>query len=203
MECVNELTLTVNCNIFLQSCLSCGPDHYLHITSCVDRTCPNATYVSDATECRHCPHACSVCASPKACLRCHSGYFLSVSGQCLTGCPDGQKPDVEGRCRPCLSGCKTCAEVSGTDFCTACNGDHVLLNGACLEACPEGFYRDRDSCRRCHPSCSSCSGPGTNECLACRPGLNYNNHFNGDCSIKLDHFQLKFEKPSSFSVQTP
>jgi proprotein convertase subtilisin/kexin type 5 len=169
--CYTKLNVLFN---FFQSCLSCVVDHYLHITSCVDKSCPNATFLSDVTECRHCPHACSVCVSPKVCVRCHTGYYLSVSGQCLTGCSDGQKPDKDGRCMPCPSSCKTCAAVSGSDFCTDCNGDKVLVNGTCLDSCPEGYYRDRDSCRRCHTSCQTCSGSEMTSCLSCKPGWTLN-----------------------------
>ena len=163
---------------FFQSCLSCGPDHFLHITSCVDKVCPNATFLSDVTECRHCPHACSVCASNKSCLRCHNGYFLSVSGQCLTRCPAGQRPDPEGRCRPCPANCKACvAGSTEMDFCTECNGEKILVNGSCVETCPDEFYRDQDRCRHCHGSCRSCTGPDLSDCRSCHPGW----ALNGSC----------------------
>ncbi|KCV72442.1 hypothetical protein H696_00031 [Fonticula alba] len=55
-----------------------------------------------------------------------------------------------------------------SNSCTACPGAHVLDRGYCREACPRlGFFEEAKTCRACHSSCLSCTGPGAGQCELC------------------------------------
>ncbi|XP_060578110.1 receptor tyrosine-protein kinase let-23-like isoform X2 [Ruditapes philippinarum] len=102
-------------------------------------------------------------------------------------CPDGRYPDENGQCNLCYENC-------GADGCTG-PGRHLGIGGCnscwlglehhhhrvtCMSpfttVCPEGFYRKRSHhngqsltmCKRCHPLCRTCDGPGISSCETCR-----------------------------------
>ena len=78
---------------------------------------------------------------------------------------------------PCDTSCKSCSGALPTD-CLSCWDLAVLNNGICT--CVEYHYYEElcnvpipcaappySSCRRCHFSCKSCSGPSESDCLSC------------------------------------
>ncbi|XP_045161103.2 receptor tyrosine-protein kinase let-23-like [Mercenaria mercenaria] len=102
-------------------------------------------------------------------------------------CPVGRYPDENGQCNLCYENC-------GADGCTG-PGSHLGFGGCnscwlglehhhhrvtCMSpfttVCPEGHYRKRSHhngqsltmCKRCHPLCRSCDGPGISSCETCR-----------------------------------
>ena len=47
----------------------------------------------------------------------------------------------------------------------------------CVSSCPEGTYPSDDNrCLNCHETCSICTGPQKNHCLACQPEKLYIAH---------------------------
>ncbi|KAI9451551.1 hypothetical protein BJY52DRAFT_1205898 [Lactarius psammicola] len=109
------------------------------------------------------------------CKGCLPGFVLS-NGLCVESCPSGTflSPQDNLTCTACSSQCGTC--LGAADFCLTCNGSQVasggkcvLSNGRCLPTCSKTQFFDRTggSCQPCDGSCSSCSGAGPSNCLAC------------------------------------
>ncbi len=72
-------------------------------------------------------------------------------------------------CVPCAQNCIKCNE----NQCLQCHKDFSLdYKGKCIQTfvCDFGEYFDGDLqvCRRCHPNCYQCDGPGPHHCLECR-----------------------------------
>lgn len=75
---------------------------------------------------------------------------------------------------------------------TECYSHLVLLDGRCLESCPDGYFTQlylkeitkshHYRCSKCHYSCKSCTGPNDNECNQCYPDAQLN--WKGHCHPK-------------------
>lgn len=53
--------------------------------------------------------------------------------------------------------------------CAGCEEYHFLHEGLCVPDCPEGFFKSKEQmeCLRCHANCALCTGPGSDDCVAC------------------------------------
>lgn len=154
-------------------CLSCFSNHLLHISSCVDDgLCPQSTFPSADSECRHCPHACKHCKDMLHCTTCQEGYALSGKGLCVANCADTEH-NSGGVCQQCHSDCKTCDGIDlRWNSCLSCPAGKFLLGGQCLQGCPPGHFESKNSlwCLKCHPSCLGCFGENANQCVSCPAG---------------------------------
>ncbi|XP_012280336.1 furin-like protease 1 [Orussus abietinus] len=78
--------------------------------------------------------------------------------------PEVQKPTTENQ----ISG--ACNSFDGAK-CLECAEGWYLLDGECIDQCPNGTYAILDRtggiCSSCHYSCSTCSGPSDTECTSC------------------------------------
>ncbi|XP_043088752.1 extracellular matrix organizing protein FRAS1-like [Puntigrus tetrazona] len=91
-----------------------------------------------------------------SCPTCPLGTLtIPHPGQC---CPD---------CNPAVQCHRDCLTCSGTpDHCDSCHDPSALLmNGHCLQSCPEGFFTQGKVCAGCQPSCATCENDF--ECTAC------------------------------------
>lgn len=78
----------------------------------------------------------------------------------------------------------------------------VLINGVCLDNCPEGYYRSTIAikigseslrCSRCHYSCKTCSGAADSNCTTCFPDATINTK--GHChSLSLVNQVITLER---------
>ncbi|KAM3867993.1 extracellular matrix organizing protein FRAS1 [Diretmus argenteus] len=142
---------------YLRSCASC-PQGTLAVTQ-EGQCCPECHQAQCHADCLACsgsPDYCESCRDPKAFLH---------HGRCLSVCPAGFYPDGRG-CAACQSSCASC--TNGWE-CQSCGGSLLRSDsGRCLASCPSGSYQhDHTHCRRCHPSCSECRGPGQQDCTSC------------------------------------
>ncbi|KAH7107233.1 growth factor receptor domain-containing protein [Auriculariales sp. MPI-PUGE-AT-0066] len=155
-------------------CTKCLPGSILSDGKCVE-TCPTGTFISaDGSTCAACDSSCSTCAGDaKFCLTC-SGTGLAQGGTCGTTCPTGTFK-ATGACLSCHGDCTTCSGA-GFDQCTSCSSARPVLSatgntaaGRCLPTCSKSQFFDATSnkCQACDSACSSCSGSGPNQCLAC------------------------------------
>jgi hypothetical protein len=135
--------------------------------------------------CRVSRDFCNTCdAENQHCLRCYGARKL-LDGQCVNECPEGYDEVGSGyfgrKCElapPCTVGrdnCNTCS--IGQTECTLCYNAKRLLNGTCVDECPEG-YDDIGSgnfgrecvvappCVEGRENCHTCSGDAQ-ECLLC------------------------------------
>ena len=52
-------------------------------------------------------------------------------------------------CRACSADCTACLAINGGSACTQCTNATVLSAGACVAACPPGFYNQSGVCLAC------------------------------------------------------
>lgn len=58
--------------------------------------------------------------------------------------------------------------IAGPLACTSCPAHYMLDGGLCMECLGSQFYDPMtQTCKTCHESCRSCSGPGQYSCVAC------------------------------------
>ena len=88
-----------------------------------------------------------------------------------TSCPAGTY-HVSGVCAPCAPPCKNC--TSGAHVCSTCGEDSLFAfsfvpASATCEGCGPKQYKNitTGACGVCHSTCSSCVGPGADECTRC------------------------------------
>ena len=122
---------------------------YTPVTNCLlhdnDNSCTQCLpyfYLQSATACVACDASCAVCSG-------------SGSNQCQS-CKDSNKnifPVTTGTCICIDANCLNCA--ASTPFCSTCKPLYYFDAAT--------TYR----CQPCHASCSSCTGPSSNQCIAC------------------------------------
>ncbi|KAG8519836.1 Proprotein convertase subtilisin/kexin type 5 [Galemys pyrenaicus] len=182
------------------NCTSCGVDKYglerfLYQGECLE-SCPRGHYPAQGHTCLPCPDYCELCHSTHICMQCVDGYFIVPSnhtchklecGQddpgmctsCATGyymfekhcyktCPEKTYRE-ESECKACDSNCGNCDQ----NECYWCEEGFFLLGGRCVDECDPGFHGDSEvgECERCHQTCETCTGPGSDQCGSCREGL--------------------------------
>uniref|UniRef100_A0A672IBW9 C2H2-type domain-containing protein n=1 Tax=Salarias fasciatus TaxID=181472 RepID=A0A672IBW9_SALFA len=118
-----------------------------------------------------CHSSCLTCSGPDAgsCSGCREDRRPDGSGHCVpppAACSPRQYAERDGGCRPCHKHCHGC-RGPGRSQCLSCGPRHLLLNGTCMDGCPEGYYEDGRRCRACHAACQSCVGEHSHQCLVC------------------------------------
>lgn len=149
--------------------------------------CDNGYYMDTYAEpCTTYP--CSVCQPcDSSCATCFDG----TSSGCIT-CADPTKYVNNNVCEACNATiCLHCDIFSNN--CTKCQTiaapntvylvKHDNLNNTCDSMCPFGTYADSTAleCKDCNPSCESCSGGLSTDCITC--ALGYYTTATGACSI--------------------
>ncbi|KAJ6541936.1 insulin-like growth factor binding protein [Mycena capillaripes] len=127
------------------------------------------------------------CASDGSCT-CNPGWITAANGTACAKCASGFFATSTGDCKVCELGCTSCAD--GTGNCLTC-GDHftqdqndatkctTVPTTAAGVACPDGSFSNGTNCVACSASCSTCSGPTSNDCTLC-PNSHYLTN-NGSC----------------------
>ena len=162
------------------NCLSCDEGRALNDRQCMF-SCPAGMYSVQrqfAIVCEQCDASCKTCSgdSYDNCLSCDEGRVLN-DRQCMFSCPAGMY-SVQRQfaivCEQCDASCKTCSGDS-YDNCLSCDEGRVLNDRQCMFSCPAGMYSVQRQfamvCEQCDPSCYSCSGQGSDSCLACNSGF--------------------------------
>uniref|UniRef100_A0A673KEL0 Proprotein convertase subtilisin/kexin type 6-like n=1 Tax=Sinocyclocheilus rhinocerous TaxID=307959 RepID=A0A673KEL0_9TELE len=126
----------------------------------------------EARRCRRCHRGCEKCVArgPNECRSCRRGlYFYSKESTCVETCPAGCFHDDGKRCLKCHENCLKC--LRDADRCTACKDGFSLAGMTCVPECANGtfFNLEEMKCSPCHISCSTCTGPGLEECIQCAP----------------------------------
>lgn len=89
---------------------------------------------------------------------------------CTLGCT--QCTDITGVCLACQSGFTQDANDK-----TKCNALESRTSDG-ITVCPDGSFSSGAQCSRCSPSCRTCNGPSSNQCILCAAG---SYRFNGNC----------------------
>lgn len=158
-----------------------------HCISCSSTGCSqceggyflNSTGVGICQLCSSVLNKCLNCSDSATCTNCATLYIIN-SGKCV--------PDCKGSC---LAGCATC-EGLNCDLCLSCPTGKNLYQQSCLIQCPFGYYSYNDSfgqvCGVCNPSCRSCSGPLSTNCLSCNiPQYLFNNTCVDTCPSRFHY----------------
>jgi len=149
------------------NCSVCPPgrETFLFNGTC-SPTCPDGYYADPWTAvCVRCHEDCRTCTGPGVinCSSCSRQVYL---GRCVPSCPagsylergaahNGSLVQADHQCVACHSQCVECGGA-GPHQCTTCR--HVRHNNECVATCPEGFFGDRGTCRRCNSMCvNGCS----------------------------------------------
>merc|ERR1712137_582447 len=147
------------------SCTSCDVSRGLFEGECLE-SCPDGYFVYEG-ECVN---------------NCYQFSLVQFDDTCLESCPDGTF-DGEGTCFECSSNCATCNGGSPSDclrcadtftyddaleLCVPCAG--VIFDGACVDACPDGFFDGEGTCFACAAECATCDGELISDCLSCSDG---------------------------------
>ncbi|XP_064005810.1 extracellular matrix organizing protein FRAS1 [Pogoniulus pusillus] len=156
-----------------QDCTACLSPHVLLEGRCLSE-CPEGLF-SHQDHCSSCHPSCKTCHGPSdlECSTCHPHATLA-GGKCRTNCKEEQYLNLVGYCLDCHPSCQQCvANLRDTgSVCLRCQSlPHLLLGDRCLPHCPLGYYVDSGSCKRCHPSCKTCTAGGPFSCSSCNTSL--------------------------------
>ncbi|XP_010019626.1 PREDICTED: extracellular matrix protein FRAS1-like, partial [Nestor notabilis] len=156
-----------------QDCTACLSSHVLLEGRCLSE-CPEGLF-SHKDHCYSCHPSCKTCHGPSdlECLTCHPHATLA-SGKCRTSCKEEQYLNLVGYCVDCHPLCRQCvANLWDTgSICLKCQNARLLLLGDhCIPDCPVGYYAENGACKRCHPSCKTCTGGGPFACSSCNTSL--------------------------------
>ncbi|KAM8939375.1 extracellular matrix organizing protein FRAS1 [Pelodytes ibericus] len=185
-QCKNQFYMDTHsiCQECHASCQSCAGEGHLNCTACTSpdvmllgtclKRCPDGFYSKDSA-CYTCHPSCKECRGPSDahCLTCHPHATL-IGGSCKTSCAEGQYLNLVGYCVDCHPQCQLCvANLHDTgSVCLKCPYSRYYSFGdRCVPDCPAGFYIAGRTCKRCHPSCKTCSGPAVTSCTSCEDGL--------------------------------
>ncbi|KAJ7056178.1 TNFR/NGFR cysteine-rich region family protein [Mycena amicta] len=120
-----------------------------------------------------------VCGADGSCT-CTTGFITASNGTACSKCAPGFFLTNNGDCSICEIGCTACADGSGE--CTTCkNGftqdanDRTKCNAvpeinSSGTTCPPGSFADGANCSPCSPSCKTCTGETSNDCVQCATG---------------------------------
>ncbi|KAM6401739.1 extracellular matrix organizing protein FRAS1 isoform 2-T2 [Pluvialis apricaria] len=156
-----------------QDCTACLSSRVLLEGRCLSE-CPEGLF-SRGDHCYSCHPSCKTCRGPSdlECLTCHPHATLA-SGKCRTSCKEEQYLNLVGYCVDCHPLCRQCvANLWDTgSICLKCqNARHLLLGDHCIPDCLLGYYAENGACKRCHPSCKTCTGEGPFSCSSCNTSL--------------------------------
>lgn len=119
------------------------------------------------------------CGSDGSCT-CNAGWTNADNGTACAKCASGFFLTSSGDCQVCQLGCTSCADGTGT--CLQCKQgftQNANDKTQCLAqagtttsgtVCPDGSFSDGTACKACSPSCKTCSGPTSNDCIICGNG---------------------------------
>eukprot|EP00732_Lithocolla_globosa_P000524 Lithocolla_globosa_v1_NODE_168_length_5520_cov_7.529003.p2 type:complete len:326 gc:universal NODE_168_length_5520_cov_7.529003:4500-3523(-) len=136
-------------------------------------------------ECVECDPSCQGCigAGNANCLACTTSFYANSANDCF----------------PCHPSCMECVGGGTPTDCTVCNDPLFLRSDAsCQITCEDGYFANELTrvCEPCHPTCSTCMGPGGDKCIRCITGLQrINDDADGVCECPSGEF-----KPSEKST---
>uniref|UniRef100_A0AAV2MQD7 P/Homo B domain-containing protein n=1 Tax=Knipowitschia caucasica TaxID=637954 RepID=A0AAV2MQD7_KNICA len=164
-------------------CISCNSPHFLLNSSCLQQ-CPEGFFTdSEVRVCERCHWSCARCSGRHSlqCKRCREGFYTQAGGCVPTCSPSHFGNPVSMACERCDPSCDSCSGP-GSSHCLSCRENflYLPLGQQCVQRCPDGYYKERKSktCRRCHPTCKTCSDEGAIFCLSCYEGYKF---FGGIC----------------------
>ncbi|KAL4456740.1 hypothetical protein ABPG73_014766 [Tetrahymena malaccensis] len=153
-----------------QNCLACIQGYYLNNNKCFqcDASCLQCSDQGSSN--------CTICQQ--------SGYYIStkLNNQCVPQCDTTQAQYVDSTTNTNQYYCRQCPEA-----CQICN------SATSCTTCKPGYYLDQNTCSPCDNSCTSCLGPGPNNCLICKQsGYYISTKQNNICVSQCDTSQQQY-----------
>ena len=132
-------------------------------------SCQNCTKSMDNTACSTCAPGYVMGAGTCDPQTSGTGVLLSDLSPAAF-CPSNEYRNVDRLCKPCPTDCSLCYNYTG--FCYSCTGGKkVGISGTCDTACNANEFElivgGQSFCKRCHPSCTQCTGPDEDQCTVC------------------------------------
>ncbi|XP_038025774.1 proprotein convertase subtilisin/kexin type 5 isoform X1 [Anas platyrhynchos] len=158
-----------------KNCTGCKKDFQLSNGECLNprNYQPTGKFWDDENkQLQSCDPSCRTCGkSAKVCTSCPEGNFL-IHDTCVSQCPQQTFANVEsGKCEMCMDNCEVCSNLWN---CQKCQGEQdqpfFLHKGRCLQECPEGYFNDSGTCKKCSESCKTCVGNAM-KCQSCESPL--------------------------------
>ena len=175
VSCISFSTYNTN----TKTCV-CNQNYSLVNSNCVSTiTCPaNSTLNTNTQQC-----VCNtqgqyiingVCQACQQFSAWNGSSCVCQSGYILVG-------------QACIQNCSVNSYWNGSSC--ICNATYFNINGTCLQCdansfysstlstciCNNGFFGTFNNCTRCHPSCLTCSGASSSQCLTCPINTNLSN----------------------------
>uniref|UniRef100_A0A1B0AQK3 Furin-like cysteine-rich domain-containing protein n=1 Tax=Glossina palpalis gambiensis TaxID=67801 RepID=A0A1B0AQK3_9MUSC len=150
-SCASCHSSCATCNGSAESqCITCRSGRFAHDGKCLN-SCPDGFYADKKRqECIPCPTGCATCSSNGFCLTCQENWTRNKKGKCI------------------ITGSENCDECAGPLACTSCPAHFMLDGGLCMECLGSQYYDSpTQTCKTCHDSCRSCTGPGQYSCKTC------------------------------------
>ncbi|MEQ2204314.1 hypothetical protein XENOCAPTIV_011331 [Xenoophorus captivus] len=163
-ECHHCPPACQDCNL-LGQCTGCEEYHFLHEGLCVP-DCPKKFFENNERgECLRCHADCAFCDGPNSndCNACVHPEAILLNGACLGHLLLGESSLV------CVNSQKYVLLMVLENF--VCMFVCVGADGACVDECPAGYYKEESKCEQCHTSCQSCVGKQSHQCLTCEAHL--------------------------------
>jgi hypothetical protein len=136
-------------------CHSCNSKYFYNdeLKEC-NSSCKDGFIENNVTNnCDKCEPKCRSCKGSKnICTSCSRPFYLNhILKDCVEYCPtDTYKDNIYISCEKCHPTCVTCNGSREKD-CLTCDEEiqkHKLIFGYCVEGCPSGYIREKDS-RNC------------------------------------------------------
>lgn len=193
----NNVALCVACH---PSCKTCSGPAFNQCLSCPSSSnrvstpssfqCPCLAnfYDNNVTVCVACNPSCKTCngTNSNQCLTCPTGANRIASVDASNSCPcnTGFYDSGVQICSACHNSCLTCNGPSSSQCltCPTSSNRATVINASNQCPCLVNFYDNATNikvCLNCHPSCNTCTGSGSNQCLTCPPASNRSSVVNG------------------------
>ncbi|TFK64336.1 hypothetical protein BDN72DRAFT_963270 [Pluteus cervinus] len=112
--------------------------------------------------------------------QCNAGWQDGSDGTKCSTCKQGFFKTTTGDCQVCQLGCSQCSDQTGQCIVcapkfsqdpvdkTKCDAPQTATSSG--QVCPDGSFGDGAKCTPCASSCRTCTGPTSNDCVACSSG---------------------------------
>ncbi|KAL4474827.1 hypothetical protein ABPG74_001523 [Tetrahymena malaccensis] len=161
-------------------CINCASGFYFiqGTKTCGICDIQNGKFINSQT-CMSCNQKCKTCSglTEQDCILCSGQLTRDINNQCVVCDVDnGFYIDaINQRCLPCAQNCKKCTGPSISE-CTQCAKDlYLSIDNKGNQVCQEciisnGYFINLNKCLKCDPSCKTCNGVSSSECLTCFSG---------------------------------
>ncbi|KAL4512376.1 hypothetical protein ABPG72_005378 [Tetrahymena utriculariae] len=184
------------------NCKSCfnGVSFLFQEKRCI--VCGDGYFTNQPGQCQACISNCRQCNDQNTCQACMTSnsqpIYLDENMQCVTSCDlnGGYFIQNDGvlKCLKCDTDCQMCQSKT---LCKQCkNNTSLILQSNNVDVkcgvCNQNNYVDIQDhfCKKCDPSCLTCSGPLSTNCLTCDQSQNLYKQPDNSCNYCIGNFKI-------------